>query len=253
MTSIYAYQLTNPTGIVRPNVQIGLKRQPTAEDMLRWGDAFKTAMRGVPDEWLVAASTPLYAFCALTWDWAETIIEVSAAERRDNKKVCREIRALRAGYDKFRVCVVGSELSRKEMEVAEYIDDITGDILRRFGKSASLRLSEAGAPKADLYLHTAVLQTLTALKAVGDYADHLDRELVDRWGAPKPRIRRSFVQDEVLMLSSHVRPLISDSAMAAARAAVDLAARQLVEELIAIEERIYKKATKDHAENLIRS
>lgn len=143
--NLYASRLGSLTGISHP----GLPRKyypdafitptnPTSQDMKRASDAFREAFRNIPDEWLVAVSTPLYAFCYLLWDWVDSVINVCCTERRNEfKATSRKIRNLKTNYDRFRSCVVDRKLSERE--------DHIGGLLKRV---ATIPCADSHAPSA---------------------------------------------------------------------------------------------------------
>ncbi|MDE5886459.1 MAG: hypothetical protein K2H46_02605 [Muribaculaceae bacterium] len=249
----YAAQLGTITGITPPEIKPHkFPSGPTAAQMREAADRFRKALDTIPDEWLVAVSTPLYAFCSLIWDWADSIINVCCIEQRDFKKECRRIRSLHSSYDKFRACVVTGELSVREQMIGESMEDTCNEAIRRFSTSVMLRLSEHGFAESDRMFYLSVLQVLAALDAVDRYSDRLDSEIVNRWKAPNPVLRRSFVQDEVMRLRPILKKMIPDKAIEVARHSISLAALEFNRCFIEVEEYVFEKEIKEKAKRLKR-
>ena len=252
--NLYAAQMGSITGITPPIVREKQKipAQPTKEKMREAADVFRKALDTIPDEWLVAVSTPLYAFCTLIWDWADSVVNVCCVERRDFKKECRKIRALHTSYEKFRACVVNGELAERELEIGYSMEDECNEAIRRFSASVMLRLSENGFAESDRMFYLSVLQVLAALDAVDRYSDRLDDEIVNRWKAPNPVLRRSFVQDEVMRLCPILRRMIPAKAGVATRHAIKLAALEFERCFIEVEEYVFEKERKATARRILR-
>lgn len=129
----------------------------------------------VPDDVLMPLAFKTYVMAALAWDYIDTVLDLCAAQRvTEAKELCREVRAKRLAYDRFRQRSMDRRAVEAEMEGALGFEEECRADLRRLGYSLRNELTAAHVPGDMLDLAVAVQTALTAMDTVAVFSRSVD-------------------------------------------------------------------------------
>lgn len=117
-----------------------------------------------------------FVIAELVWDYADTIISISAGLRLyETRSLARKIRALRVDYDRWRSEFIDEAHHRSELDNMIVFEDCVDDIFALFvtGLRADLRTQYPELKPEHLNLLVAVYQCSTLLRGLYLYADRI--------------------------------------------------------------------------------
>ena len=130
----------------------------------------------VPQRELFLRAVKIFIAASLAWDYADTALDLAVQRRlADKKRVCREIRALRADYDRRRAEDLDREHIENETDLGLLFERVNKPVFDRLFHSLVNEVRADGrlSPE-DALLAEAVLAALTLLDALREYAAECD-------------------------------------------------------------------------------
>lgn len=154
----------------------------------------------IPENTRLEFALKLYSLSALVWEYAETILDICAAQRiSDTKPLVRKIRELRSEYDKFRWSHLGKDEVHRELERALELEEVMDDNFSKLSISLFNEISKKKLTEGHRLLLIAVQQAMTVIDALFMYSAKVDKMLEE---SGLPYMRDCLVQTEIIQLRS---------------------------------------------------
>lgn len=158
----------------------------------------KRTLDDVPQRELFLRAVKIFIAASLAWDYAETALDLAAQRRLyDTKKLCREIRALRADYDRTRAQDLDREHIENETDLGLLFERVHKPVFDRLFHSLMNEVRADGRLSVeDALLAEAVLAALTTLDALSAYAGECDAFVRDYY----PSAPHSMLPEHLIRL-----------------------------------------------------
>lgn len=129
----------------------------------------------LPQERIAGMAVRLYMLGYLAWDYADTVVNIAAQQKRDEtKKLCRAVRLLKREYDRSRNSSLRDADLLKERELAEMFEELCSTHMTRLcnGIDADKRIAslnpDGRAIVKSVYMAMAVIGAMQQYAAEGD-------------------------------------------------------------------------------------
>lgn len=132
----------------------------------------------LPESDVIARTAKLGIISALAWDYADTILDISAQMRiQQTKKLCRAVREIRGEHDAYVRKSIPHRGIAEILSLAESFSDLCADHLNRLAYAVGADKTVAGLDREHMMLVKAVQMAMTANDAVRMFSDRFDRWL----------------------------------------------------------------------------
>lgn len=166
-----------------------LKHEPTTLDDVPQRDLFRMAFK-------------LYTLGALAWDYASTVLDISAQMRiSELKKLSRAIREIKLDYDRMRQRDLDSDHIRKEWELAELFESINSDNFRTLTQGLRNEIYNVNSELKEDYvlLVEAVQIAMTVLDTMKLFASQCDKLIQNYYTASHSILPDHFRKLSILL------------------------------------------------------
>lgn len=161
----------------------------------------------LPDEAVSRMGTCLYILGALAWDYADSVIDLAIAQRRDLKIPSRMIRGIKADYDRVRSRMgIDGETCRKEARMALKFEELCRKELAKVYKGTLVEMRvDMNKPTPDSELIGAAQMALAVTDTMRLYAEKCDMVISMLCGR---KTDHSILQDHFVVLRKWLIPYL---------------------------------------------
>lgn len=151
----------------------------------------------LPPKLMMEIGAKLYLLMNLTWGYVDTILDLCREMRlSETKKLAREIKELKRGYDQFRSSSMGDLETAQEEEMGVWFEEIFSKDFKKLFASIDMESGRIAESKEQKILYVSVHQCLTLIEAVKVYARFCDGRIKEHgaWTCDYCMVQTEFLK-----------------------------------------------------------